>query len=295
MQLEKRTNAVFKMSGINMSKVKSKLSTIKDKTEAEEDRKKNAEDLLREEEEKIEKFEEEIESFKRRIQLVLEHTERAEKACEVSGTKLDETKLKFQTEEEKRMELESTDRDNDDEITRLEAQITEENTRLEESQNKLDEVQQKLKVVETDLQKAIERGEKFEKRADHLETEATVKGETIRDLEDRDADAAEKEQDSEEKILFFQGLLDEANQRVEDAERKVPPIELYMFELINETNDNVKKKQEMEDELKSMAEFADDSDEENLVESERPANPDKEAEPEPEPEKDEDEASADED
>lgn len=293
--MEKKTNAAFKMSGINMSKVKSKLSTIKDKTEAEEDRKKSAEDLLREKEDELDKSEEEIESFKRRIQLVLEHIERGEKACEVSSTKLDETKLKFQREEEMRMELESTDRDNDDEITRLESQITEENTRLEESQNKLDEALQKLKVVETDLQKAIERGDKFEKRADHLETEATVKGETIRDLEDRDADAAEKEQDSEEKILFFQGLLDEANQRIEDAERKVPPIELYMFELINETNDHAKKKKEMEDELKSMADFADDSgDEEVLVESERPANPAKEAEPEPEPEPEKDE-EADED
>lgn len=276
--------------------MKSKLATLKDKKEIQDDRIKEADELRREQEERIDKAEDEAESFKRRIKLIEEERERVEKTYGEKTEKLEELEKKCHDEEDRGRELEGVDQENDEQITRLEGQISEALELAEQAEGNLAEAMQKWKVVVNDLAKASERGDIAEDKEEGLESAIRSSQENMQNLASKDEQAAEMEGENEEKIIILQDLLTEETGRAEDAERKVPPLELSIYEVTAEIVHFNQEKNKTEREMEEMEELVnegiegdcDDEKSTNIFnrfeekETEQENDPGREPEPEPE-------------
>ncbi|KXJ14052.1 tropomyosin-1 [Exaiptasia diaphana] len=245
-------------SAEHLAKVKAKLNAIKEKIDQTEDRELEAKEKLREAEERLEKALGEVDSFKRRIQLVQIEDKKVRAALEVKVQELDGMERRSKSEEEQCKSLEITDRESDEKMHEMEDLVEETDIRDKDVQTKVAEVELKFKVTQNELEKALQRAEKFENISSMMEDQLTGNVETMASLEEKDAEACEREIEGEEKVAFMQDELKAMVYRYEEAERKAPPLENLIFAMM-EDMDNLKiKRKEVEDEMKAMGDLVEE-------------------------------------
>ncbi|XP_015748610.1 PREDICTED: golgin subfamily A member 6-like protein 22 [Acropora digitifera] len=280
------------MTDLRMNKVKGKLQGIKDKIEKAEDREASANEQLREVTEEANKNEGEADSFRRRIVLVKDELAKISETLEEKTTRVNEVKRVAVEHENACKELEVIDRDSDERITALEETLQESIGTAKESEERLVEAKQKLKVILTEVEKARERAEILEGKANDLEDSISDIGNRLRQKESEDTASAENEMDLNDKLMFVKTQLDDAIARAEEAERKLQPQEIIIDDLTQERDALESKINLIKQEFQKMQEMVDESMDD--VESIEPksvadryreiADEDAEAEPGPSPE-----------
>lgn len=280
------------MTDLRMNKVKGKLQGIKDKIEKAEDREASANEQLREVTEEANKNEGEADSFRRRIVLVKDELAKISETLEEKTTRVNEVKRVAVEHENACKELEVIDRDSDERITALEETLQESIGTAKESEERLVEAKQKLKVILTEVEKARERAEILEGKANDLEDSISDIGNRLRQKESEDTVSAENEMDLNDKLMFVKTQLDDAIARAEEAERKLQPQEIIIDDLTQERDALESKINLIKQEFQKMQDMVDESMDD--VESIEPksvadryreiADEDAEAEPGPSPE-----------
>ena len=89
-------------------------------------------------------------------------------------------------------------------------------------------------------------------KIDSLTDRVTQAGENLRDLEQRDEDASEREQFNEDKVSFLKEQLKEMLAAAEDHERKIPPLERVIDQMTTEIRDWNGKVEEVRKEMEDM-------------------------------------------
>ncbi|EDO38704.1 predicted protein [Nematostella vectensis] len=242
-------------SAEHLTKVKAKLQAIKEKIDETEDRELAAMEKLREAEERFEKAEGEAESFKRRIQLIEAESRRVKELSQKKDHELEEMHKRSKEEENLCKTLEVTDRESDEKMRELEDALEEAIELDKSTADKLAEVELKIKVVQGELEKAVERGDRAEMMCEHLMNDFTGTSEVLRDLEVKDAAASEREIDNEDKIEFIQENLKQMVYRYEEAERKAPPLEMLLDQLVEDLELYRLKRKQVDEEMKAMGEL----------------------------------------
>jgi chromosome segregation ATPase len=245
-------------SAEHLNKVKSKLTAMKEKIDQTEDRELEAKEKLREAEARLELALGEVDSFKRRLQLVEIDSKRTKESLGIRTNELEGMLQRTKDEEAACKELEATDMESDDKMTEMEDALEEAITRDKDDSLKLAENELKYKVTIHEKEKAVQRAVQLEERCELLEKNLTDTSTSMLSLEEKDADACEREIEGEEKVEFIQEQLKAMVYRYEEAERKGPPLENYIFQIMEDC-DNIKaKKKEYEDEMKAMGDMVED-------------------------------------
>ena len=160
----------------------------------------------------------------------------------------------------------------------------------EEAHTVMVESERKMTVLENELQRTLERCAVGDVRVSTLEGNINMCGGEIRTLEDRDNDAAEREQLSEEKMKFLEDQMREVEERAEMGEREVGKMERIAAEVLNEIAGWKKKTKDVTDEVTDIENMADDEllhDAQSSRRHEPEPEPEQEPEPEPEPQPEE--------
>lgn len=271
---------------------------MKDKIEKAEDRCNDCKNELREVEEACDKNEGEADSFKRRIRLVQDELSKTTETLEEKQARLAEIQAISCEHEVACKELEGIDRESDEKLTDMEERVLAAMQLAKESDARLQEAKQKYRVTVGEVEKTKERAEYLEGKCQELEDGISSTSTTLRDMEGRDAESAEKEQELLEKLEFLEGQLKEAIARAEEAERKVQPQETIIDDLTQEHDSYADKIKDIEQEMKKMEDMVeasiDDVDvqeprkvtdryqvQEEHEPGEEPTNPEPEPEPEP--------------
>ena len=205
----------------NMERLKEKLNALKNNAEAAEEREKESVEKFREFERIEEAKNEEKESLKRRICLLSSECARTEKQYSETKRKLDEFTRRAAEDNEARKALEEEDRVADEEIATLEQKVAEAKQYAAEMESKLTDEQRKFVATERELELSEQRLEINLRRVEDLEGDIEQCGKNLLQLEGKDMQAAERDEDYEEKVTFLENALNEAIQRYEELESKV--------------------------------------------------------------------------
>lgn len=234
------------------SKVKERVSELQGEIDAAETRETDAIHELREALTRLEKAEAELATHDRRIKLLQAELNASTTRYDDSAGKLNKVEGDTSGIEDRRKELEDNEVEGDERLQDLEERAKEARRMLEENEVKLTEIKRKEVVLKRDIIRVVEKGETSEKRVNLLENTIQSTGENLRNLEEREDEASEKEALNEDKIAFLECQMKEAEVRLEAADRQVQNLERVILDTENEKNGWVSKRKVIEDEMENI-------------------------------------------
>lgn len=266
----------------SLDKVRDTLVKLKESIDNAEEREIEAVQEKREADSRLEKAEEETESYRRRIKLLKADLEKTKKTLADKQERLAHVEGRSMDDDEKRREYEGLEIERDDQLAIVEEEVQNAKREASESAHILMESTRKLQVLETDLEKVHQRLDAADSKEKAFIELIEQNGEELRNLEDRDNDAAERELEAEEKLRFLADQLKEAVIRAENAERDVVRNENIVVSIRNDLNgvkDSHAKIGYEIDKIDDLVNALNNGDEDAFK-----PEPEQEPEPEPEPE-----------
>lgn len=266
----------------SLDKVRDTLVKLKESIDNAEEREIEAVQEKREADSRLEKAEEETESYRRRIKLLKADLEKTKKTLADKQERLAHVEGRSMDDDEKRREYEGLEIERDDQLAIVEEEVQNAKREASESAHILMESTRKLQVLETDLEKVHQRLDAADSKEKAFIELIEQNGEELRNLEDRDNDAAERELEAEEKLRFLADQLKEAVIRAENAERDVVRNENIVVSIRNDLNgvkDSHAKIGNEIDKIDDLVNALNNGDEDAFK-----PEPEQEPEPEPEPE-----------
>ncbi|XP_046857961.1 meiosis-specific nuclear structural protein 1-like [Xenia sp. Carnegie-2017] len=237
-----------------MEKVKERIRLLKDKIEDAEQR--EADDALatKELEAKIDILGGEKTTLLSRINVVKADLLKVKNQLDEKETKLDDALARNENSEIRVKELADTEVDGYERSDKIESTLKEAAINKERADHMLVEAERKS-ILEQELVRIEEKYEKEQERGDELKKTLDGYTDQMRDLEEKDRDASEREDVSEDRMKFLESQIRVTLSSAESHER-----EAVKLENLNATlNDEVKSfKEKYENVLREMDEGMED-------------------------------------
>ncbi|XP_046859807.1 tropomyosin-like [Xenia sp. Carnegie-2017] len=242
---------------VSLQRVKDRLSKFKEEIDLAEEKEIQAKNDLLQAVERLEKTRNEVLAHKRRLVLVKDDLDKVNERIEISKAKLNHAEGRHGGDDELRQEFEITELERDEVLATLEEQCETAKRLKNEAHNVLVDGERKQAVLEEEVQRTDERIRIAEERVTALKSKVNDMAVEIRTLEDRDNDAAEREELTEEKLKFLEDQLREMDERADMGERDVAKIEIIIQNCYNELKTFDLKTQKVQHEVAEIGRLAD--------------------------------------
>ena len=217
-----------------MEKVKERMKQLKDAIEDAQQRETDAKNAIKKLDAKVDIWEGEKTTLLSRIIVVKAEHEKISERLEEREAKLDDAESRTEESEVRRKQLAETEVDDFERSEEIESTLKAATVSKENADHLLVDAERKEIILEGDVARIQEKYEKFTVQVDDLQERLDSYTSEIRELEENDREASDRESVSEEKMKFLEKQIREVVSTAETHERNVGKQERLRDKLSDE-------------------------------------------------------------
>lgn len=204
---------------ITMDKIKERMRQLKESIEQAEQREVDAKCKTKEVDAKFDKSGGDKTTLESRINVVRAELVKVRERLAEGNEKLEDALERSERSEVRRKQLAETEVDDFEYTEEVSSAVKTAGTARESGELLVAEAERKVVVLEADLARTDEKRTKFATRVEKLNAEIVDVRDEIRALKEKDIDASEREDESEDKAKFLEAQVRQVIARVDEKER----------------------------------------------------------------------------